>query len=126
LLSVFGFSKIQPWLLAKHKIHDTCGINNLHGMPSLIGGVASMIVAGYKNSGGRSSDSAIYGPDAEYQWFWQFCGILATLFISITSGLLTGYLVNAMDIPIVSTAAEYEDQALWESVAETRDDDKDN
>ena len=30
-----------------------------------------------------------------------------------------------MDIPIVSTNAEYEDQALWESAAEESGDDKD-
>ena len=120
-VSVFGFNKIQPWILARFKVHDSCGIHNLHGMPSLIGATASVILAAYKNSGGRTSDSAVYGPDAEYQWVWQLCGILSTLLIAITSGSLTGYLVSLMDVPIVSTNAEYEDKALWESGTESGD-----
>lgn len=71
-VSVFGFNKIQPWVLARFKVHDSCGIYNLHGMPSLVGGIASVIVAAYKNSGGRTSDSAIYGTDAEYQWYHYY------------------------------------------------------
>ena len=125
-ISVFGFNKIQPWVLSKMKIHDSCGINNLHGMPSLIGGIASVIIAAYKNSSGRTSDSVIYGPNAENAWFYQFCAVFSTLFIAIVSGSLTGYLVNAMDVPIISTSAEYEDEVLWESAAESGADEKDN
>ena len=31
-LSTFGYCVIQPWILEKYQIHDTCGINNLHGI----------------------------------------------------------------------------------------------
>jgi hypothetical protein len=95
-------------------------------MPSLIGGIASVIIAAYKNSSGRTSDSVIYGPNAENAWFYQFCAVFSTLFIAIVSGSLTGYLVNAMDVPIISTSAEYEDEVLWESAAESGADEKDN
>lgn len=126
-VSVFGFNKIQPWVLTRLKIHDSCGINNLHGMPSLVGGFASVIVAAYKNSGGRSSDSAVYGSNAENAWFYQFIAVFSTLIIAIASGSLTGYLVSVMDSPIISTSAEYEDQVLWESAAESGgEDEKDN
>merc|ERR1711892_478747 len=33
ILSICGFQYIQPCLLKKLKIHDSCGVNNLHGMP---------------------------------------------------------------------------------------------
>ena len=31
------FSFVQPFLCEKLKIHDSCGVNNLHGMPGAWG-----------------------------------------------------------------------------------------
>ena len=36
----------QPLLLSKLKIHDSCGVHNLHGMPGLFGGLLSVLLAG--------------------------------------------------------------------------------
>ncbi len=47
-LSVFGFRYIMPFL-SGHKLHDTCGVNNLHGMPGILAGIASIIVASLAN-----------------------------------------------------------------------------
>ena len=41
---------LQPFLLSKLRIHDTCGVNNLHGMPGLLGGLLSVLVAGIASS----------------------------------------------------------------------------
>merc|ERR1719500_1370959 len=38
VLSVCGFSFVQSFLYEKLNIHDSCGVNNLHGMPGLLGG----------------------------------------------------------------------------------------
>jgi len=46
ILSVCGFQYVTPVLLKKFKIHDTCGVNNLHGMPGLFGGLLSILMAG--------------------------------------------------------------------------------
>merc|ERR1712055_856332 len=46
VLSVCGFSFVQPFLCEKLKIHDSCGVNNLHGMPGLLGGFLSILMAG--------------------------------------------------------------------------------
>lgn len=42
-LSVFGFAILSPWLQRKLRIYDTCGVHNLHGMPSILGALVSTI-----------------------------------------------------------------------------------
>jgi ammonium transporter Rh len=44
-VSSLGFAVLGPWLRRKIYLHDTCGINNLHGMPGIVGGIVSAIVA---------------------------------------------------------------------------------
>jgi len=41
-ISVFGYSKVQSFLQQKFKLWDTCGVNNLHGMPGILGGLVSV------------------------------------------------------------------------------------
>ena len=45
IVSTLGFQYLTP-LLKKIYLHDTCGVNNLHGMPGLLSGIAGAIVAG--------------------------------------------------------------------------------
>lgn len=42
----------QPWLEKKFKIHDTCGVNNLHGIPGAMGTILSIIMAAVVNKEG--------------------------------------------------------------------------
>ena len=44
VISSLGFRYLSD-LLRKIKLHDTCGIHNLHALPGVIGGVVSAIVA---------------------------------------------------------------------------------
>ncbi|KAH7951542.1 hypothetical protein HPB52_010289 [Rhipicephalus sanguineus] len=44
-LSVFGFKFVTPLLSRKLRIHDTCGVNNLHGMPGILAGITSAVIA---------------------------------------------------------------------------------
>ena len=41
------FVFIKPWLASKLKVHDTCGVNNLHGMPGILAGVVGILMSGF-------------------------------------------------------------------------------
>ena len=45
IYSIYLFSIWQPFLSSKLKIHDTCGVNNLHGMPGVLAGIIGAIAA---------------------------------------------------------------------------------
>jgi len=45
-ISALGFLKIAPYLKEKMSLSDTCGVNYLHGIPSILGCIVSAIVAG--------------------------------------------------------------------------------
>lgn len=42
-ISALGYVYLSGWLASKN-LHDTCGINNLHGLPGIIGGIVSSFV----------------------------------------------------------------------------------
>merc|ERR1711998_694421 len=45
VVSVLGYTRLQPWLAQNCGLHDTCGVHNLHGMPGVIGGIFGCIFA---------------------------------------------------------------------------------
>ena len=45
VVSAFSFIYLTPYLEKKINLHDTCGIHNLHGIPSWIGCIVSAIAA---------------------------------------------------------------------------------
>ena len=100
IMSTIGYNKIQPFLHRNFHLHDTCGVNNLHGMPGIIGGLSGAISASF------TSDE-LYGDNIQNifpamngtrtnneQGMFQFLALVTTLGISIISGLFTGRLLN--------------------------------
>ena len=100
IMSTIGYNKIQPSLYHRFHLHDTCGVNNLHGIPGIIGGISGAISASF------TSDE-LYGDNIQNifpamdgtrtnieQGFYQFLALATTLGISISSGLFTGRLLN--------------------------------
>ncbi len=74
-LCVVGYVFIQPALLARFKIVDTCGVHNLHGMPGLLGGLIAVV--------------AVPGVATA-----QLVGIAVTLALAIVCGLAAGALIR--------------------------------
>ncbi len=105
IVSTYGFNKLKI-----PSINDTCGINNLHGMPSLIGGLSSALVC----AANRNKDAAIYGDTASSQWFRQILGVICTLSYAIVMGLTVGYIANKLD-PKNEKIDEFTDVIYWKA-----------
>jgi len=109
ILSVCGFQYIQPCLLSKLKIHDSCGVHNLHGMPGLFGGLLSVLMAGIASSdsydkfsqGMDKKDKSLIeifpalanGGTASSQALSQGLAIIVTLGFALVGGLVTGLIM---------------------------------
>ena len=97
ILSVFGFAILSPVLSRKLRIYDTCGVHNLHGMPSVLGGLASTIVCSQVYVFGVSAQADLY--HGQIQWAYQLASIGVTLGIAILSGIACGALCVLLPIP---------------------------
>jgi len=109
-LSCAGFEYVQPALLARLRIHDSCGVNNLHGMPGLLGGLLSVLLAGiaseasydkFAGEGHKSSLHEIFpalapevGGHPGGQALSQLLALLTTLAAATVGGCLTGLLLH--------------------------------
>lgn len=119
IVSTIGFKYLTPLLASKAKLHDTCGVHNLHGLPGIIGGLAGIVGAG------MASD-ALYG-NGLYETFperrqrtamvqagYQAAGLGTSLAIAIIGGLITGFILR---IPVWGQPPDqncFDDQIYWE------------
>jgi len=93
-ISTVGFAIFQEKQERFHKIVDTCGVSNLHGIPGLLGGLAAIVV--------------VDGIDAVA----QLKGIAATIVISVVGGFIVGKIVSLFgknNDDIYDDASEFED-----------------
>ncbi|KAJ3439956.1 rh50 isoform b [Anaeramoeba flamelloides] len=112
MISTIGFNYLTPFLEKKTKLHDTCGVHNLHGMPGLIGGIVSTIVAQV----GKHDHSLYNGAfediftEEDNQPLHQLSAIYITLSIALAGGFITGLIVRIL----TKTADEpFEDDEFW-------------
>jgi len=127
VLSVVGYTRIQPYLQRTIGLDDTCGVHNLHGMPGVLGGIAGAISAAtspatkYGQSiaevfpaRGAEDDPAYpdgQGWDAHDQAMNQLYALLTTLAIAIGSGLLVGWGVSKFGK--FDEDLWYDDKHMW-------------
>jgi len=128
LLSTFGFEKLTPKL--NRFVHDTCGVNNLHGMPGLFSGLLGAAVAAfygkakYFDTDGNTDRLKTFYPgiggvdnrDPFVQGGYQLLALLITIVIAIAGGLLTGLLMRIPIFEQVKDEEEYfDDQPFWKT-----------
>jgi ammonium transporter Rh len=75
-ISTIGFAILQGKQQKFHKLIDTCGVSNLHGIPGIFGGLAAIIIV----------------PNLDI--YAQLKGILVTIAIAIVAGLLCGKIIS--------------------------------
>ena len=112
-ISVGGYVSVSPMLQNVFGIYDTCGVGNLHGLPSLLGGLASTVFvvldATNKNLPEDAADAS------GVQVVRQLAGVGVTLVVSIVSGTFTGAVMkNTKAASDGKTPDEYDDGVFWE------------
>ncbi len=141
ILSTFGYKYIQPFLADKLKLHDTCGVNNLHGMPGILAALAGAVAAAMATKDlygdnlfaifsarapveDMDANSTLTGDgdmmmesrSAGEQAAFQLAALGVTLAFAIVSGALTGLL---MKIPFLNEPEDddlFEDKPFWDEV----------
>merc|ERR1719440_586966 len=84
IISTLGYQYIQPFLERKIGLYDTCGVNNLHGMPGLFGSLISIVFAV------TAWESWMPWPKDEIA-LYQFASLASTLGMALVCGFFTGY-----------------------------------
>merc|ERR1712117_162530 len=120
VVSTVGFEYVTPYMAERLKIADTCGVHNLHGMPAILGGFLSILIAGIAtkdeydqfNVAGEDPDkSSLYETfplnfENGDMWSWtknyqagmQAAGMGITLLLAISSGALTGVILKIIKV----------------------------
>jgi ammonium transporter Rh len=111
-LSAYGFARITP-ILESYGVHDTCGINNLHGMPSFVGGLASVFITAYKGPRGSDMPNVI---NYKGQGGIQLGAICITLIIAVSAGIFTGLIMRKY--ATVREIENFSDEPYWDVEAD--------
>ena len=119
ILSTAGFQFIKP-ILQKFRAHDTCGVNNLHGMPGILAGIFGIILAIFPTYSLHSDNllsTCLHGSgrSALAQVGYQALTLGVTIGLAVVGGLITGVILR---LPLLNDDvpdAYYNDQQHWET-----------
>ena len=115
---LFRSAYLSAFVKTHIKLHDTCGVLNLHGIPGVIGALISAIIA-YRTGTNFGSDlSSIYPYQAlnrtpEDQAGYQLAGLGICLGIAIGGGLLTGFIASREWFMPPPVDALFDDKHHW-------------
>nr|XP_019965139.1 PREDICTED: ammonium transporter Rh type B-like [Paralichthys olivaceus] len=121
IISVLGYKYLTPILEDKLKIQDTCGVNNLHGMPGILGAIVGAVTAAVATVDVYGAGMADVFPDvasgeidASAQGVRQAIALAVTLGIALLGGLIVGFILK---LPVFGAPPDticFEDSIYWE------------
>ncbi|XP_049639899.1 ammonium transporter Rh type C [Suncus etruscus] len=123
LVSTLGFVYLTPFLESRLRIHDTCGIHNLHGLPGIIGAIVGAVTAASASVETYGEEGLIRAFDfegAKQNWTastqgqYQAAGLFVSLAMALVGGSLTGLVLK---LPFWGQAADencFDDAIYWE------------
>ncbi|NP_075411.2 ammonium transporter Rh type A precursor [Rattus norvegicus] len=100
IISVLGYKFLSPLLAHKLMIHDTCGVHNLHGLPGVFGGLASIVAISW----GKSTVSTMA---------MQATALGSSIGSAIVGGLVTGLILK---LPVWNQPPDeycFDDSVSW-------------
>ena len=126
ILATVGFRFIKPALQKLH-IHDTCGVNNLHGMPGLLAGFFGIVLAflpsyslyitNIESSCWNHQNRTSLG-----QVGYQASALGVTVALAIGGGLVTGFILRLPGLNDDRPSSYYNDHIHWETPEDFHDD----
>lgn len=105
-VSVLGYFYSSPFLEEKFGLFDTCGVANLHGYPSVVGGLLSILLVCLDSK----ADFLMH--DFGVQSVVQALAVVATIAAASVSGYLTGSVVLRNPLSFAEVP-DYEDAVWW-------------
>ncbi|XP_059501422.1 ammonium transporter Rh type A isoform X2 [Stegostoma tigrinum] len=96
IISTVGFKYLTPIFASKLKIHDTCGVHNLHGMPGILGGIAGIIASAMASTNVYGVGLGLTFPARRtgiLQAGYQAAGLGASLALALIGGTITGFIL---------------------------------
>ncbi|XP_020893447.1 ammonium transporter Rh type A isoform X1 [Exaiptasia diaphana] len=143
VISTLGYAYLTAFFDNHLNIHDTCGVNNLHGMPGIIGGIVGAITTananedtyGYKglfniwgamapkaNSTEFARLQSLGIPDLEpgdgytanQMAGYQVAAIFVTLGVSLIGGVITGFVAKLGIFDPPEENQLFDDEDFWE------------
>lgn len=117
-LTTAGFRFIRP-IFQKFRVHDTCGVSNLHGFPGLLAGIFGIILAAfpmYSRYSENLLDTCWHGLYRTYlaQVGYQAAALGTTIGIAVVGGLLTGLILRLPVLNDQRPSAYYNDRVHWD------------
>ncbi|XP_040329671.1 ammonium transporter Rh type A [Herpailurus yagouaroundi] len=101
IVSVLGFKFLTPFFTTKLRIHDTCGVHNLHGLPGVVGGLASIVAIALGAS--KTSTMAM-----------QAAALGSSIGTAVVGGLITGLILKFIVRGQPSERNFFDDSVYWE------------
>lgn len=97
-VSTVGFRFIKP-TIEKIRVHDTCGVHNLHGLPGVFAGIFGIIVAAFPayslyQEGLSKTCLGGLNRSAMMQVGYQSAALGLTILVAVIGGCATGFLLG--------------------------------